>query len=1548
MWNSKLKNSIIGGVIAVALTGCLRADKQSAADVEALYGLGKTASFQVNNVNFEEGPVTFKTGWSIPVKNEYILMACLTDRITQDRLIGHKFRVETDSLIHKPVADRDGCIKWTEEVPFEFFGEERYLKFSRRIVGDGLHRGAQVIEFAIDPWRKSRESTHAEFVWLNHPDLIATQWMISDSSKVQAAQNAKFKHNLLVDNMTVELTQDKVAGQGIGLQMAMEMDPFVYLRQMTGEQQRHFFRQGKFNVTANIIGVNMGSTQDVNMMMTDIGSLDVKSVAMQDGKLHVTFPKFNLQYKNTNGNLVLALKVSADGISEGVLAPFTVLYRMGDFYEWLGKKTPLRIQDNNTHIKTTYDALLKTVPVNAVQINEARNRAGIKPLEAFQFDYFDIQYNSIKPGETATNRTINYNVRVCVTHPLRGNRKAEGETFLVSTDNRTEFEMVTDDKGCMGWLDEVNHYYYKPERYILNNIKIRHASGFNKSLKIALNPWDLFATFGKDLQKDPQVLKSIVDYEEWEKKYPNIPQKIESRLILADFQYTAIKFDYDIKEDLSLNVKKSVLLQLGPEVQRYSSMTQGRKAVEWLRDGIWLLKVAIHKDYLDPAQKGAVVENTESGPRYSVSGNEKISERHYISYQKKLVRVINGRIITPVTFEMEDLRLMRIRSNMLIQLEPIDETQLLLANWMKEVLDQRAYLDDRQRQDFEKFKEAIAGFISTHFGQDENKVDGDLEKYRYQINPKKMEVSEIYADESLSDDDKRLVGEEELKAKNQYIQDRKAIIDQFLSQIDSVKVREAIHTNDLEKLNDLLHDATRFQSRVAADGTLQTYPKDMIEVLANQGDDSKIPARVIPGSEAKVHFFVQEGNTPIDAGLLLAINDKFSMTEREMSNLRLNDFTVNPAAAFFDIDKIIEPLEVSGLRKRSFLGPVTFLMNGNGSQVRPTDTLDEVFCINNSCTAKDVTEQELREWTYSDSSSFLYKRFYNSVAHFFNKHVDDLIVCKDGGLIESQTFCGSTLPTKEVTVNGKKYFEFIGLDNIASREKKARSLMSNYVRLNGLDYVSLTNQKLQKVASDCPFPYYDESCLVDDNETKVIAAQDLLSGFDQVERSEKQRSWVSQQMAEDDPHLIYLRSGSSLDNDLTLMLPIDLYKHKTTREEVANFVKTGEASEAFEAKLCLYMAESYIRRLLENHVLIKDFVKNLRNELVGKCIGESFSPPRRGPGLIVFDRKLRVEQTKRFLFKGGKSMNVNISSSTGVDQKFSKDRKWSYDFMAIPRIGLSLFQSIPIVGNILNGSGFQISSGHSKGQSSGMSLNSGTYLVMQVATFDIEIQAYEQCLIMKYNSQALGESTNLQAFVNRHAKPLDVAFALNYGLFLCTGEVEQPRDPNDPSKLKPRAVRERYYYFTQHFTEGDMLDSGDLYNHPWLLMLRGRRDFNVFMAGINGFSNDINMYDMSGPIAHVKEYTWPIENLVTTYLDVQPTFPGIYTILDNEPADFPWGNDAPQDAFVAPLSLGIGLGAYQNSVTVDPDADADDESELKQLESNDPKLKGLVEPQGAE
>ncbi|MCB0386456.1 MAG: hypothetical protein KDD43_13770, partial [Bdellovibrionales bacterium] len=120
------------------------------------------------------------------------------------------------------------------------------------------------------------------------------------------------------------------------------------------------------------------------------------------------------------------------------------------------------------------------------------------------------------------------------------------------------------------------------------------------------------------------------------------------------------------------------------------------------------------------------------------------------------------------------------------------------------------------------------------------------------------------------------------------------------------------------------------------------------------------------------------------------------------------------------------------------------------------------------------------------------------------------------------------------------------------------------------------------------------------------------------------------------------------------------------------------------------------------------------------------------------------------------------------------------------------------------------------------------------------------------------------------------------GFMFCKGEVE----------TQPTAVRERYYYFTQHFTEGDQLDSSDLYNHPWLLGLRGVRDFHTFVALLKAVPYNWKLESV------INEEGWALQHMMNTYREVHPTFPGLYSILSNaeDKLEYPF-EDRPQNSF---------------------------------------------------
>lgn len=1668
------------------MTGCLQGDKK-AEDLKKTYGDENSATFLVPTIDIQSQPSDSLNGWAIPESKYYRFEACILNRATRDKVISQKFQVENDfGVVHRGETDTRGCLRWQEKMPFNFFGAPRYLEFTRTIRGSGIIKGFQKVRFALDPWKGTRGGDHLEWEYLNQPgspdnqSLIRPELLITgNETQVLTAMQSGWNHKLLVDGVQVYLQQEKVLKEGVELSMSLEMKPWVRLQKMDGTFYDHYFQKGKFTVYASVLGMNMGESSSVNASLTPM--LRAQSVKMINGQLMVKFEKFNLDVQNTSGNLAFALHVLPEGIDHGELVPYKAIYKMGDYANWLGKESPVIDHNNSETFDVKYDDVMGSLDVLDLKNKSDKYYAkmGYKKLEGYEFSRMDISYTSVLPGETATQRTIAYDVSVKVTQPILGGMAAENKRFLIKTDRYPEgfISDPTDHNGVIGWEDQVTHAYYEVEHFIRKPIFFQVISDdpdmrFEKRIDAAINPWDLFATFGKDLRYDKNAKRLLEEYEAWAAGDKTVPYKIPSRFNVDKFSYTAIKFDYQIDSDLSLEVKKSVLFKIDPEVQRYSSMVEGRK-IEWLRDGVWLMKVAIQKDYLDPAMKGSqIIRNCDGYPEYIEPGQKyyswvkgedgkercqsqvrnaedvseedasnqvlKVDERHFVTFQKRLVRVINGRINTPITLSMRDLRLMRIRSNLLVQLEPIDETKLGVANWLREKIDERAEIEARLRgmspkEYLDQAQEVFDSATNWFKGHQE-----EIEKDRERVQPKKEDVLKIYNNEELSDEQKYERGQRELEAKRDYWEQRKSIIDNFLRKLDSSKIRDAYSSNDREAINKELYRV--YESEDGLRDMLM--PLDMSKYA--EGGGSK---KSVYGDQVRQHYFWQEGNQPIDVGILNAINEEFNMEPEDLARLRLNDFTVESLGASFSLDLLVEPFEVSGLEKRTFIGPVTFLINSNASHIRPTDTLAEVFCRNNSCNENEITKRELKEWTYEGDKSFMYQRFYNSVRHFFDKDVDDLIICKMGGLIKDPTFCGPNQPFEPAkdkngqriyNRDGSPMFYFLGYEEIRSRRLDIASLMSNFLELYNLKYISLAQnpQPLQV------FDFNNPDCTVLNSHsgygkkrvrnTKCFVpfTKSSLTGVDRIQASgefldllnnhslvseDEESEWfsknytqlynamkVKESKVEESEQRQRLRDMRNQlekychgDNDpgrcqevrqeiagemsstkfkTRSFLDVEFeaaklrkewetslsdrrksFKQVVTHEDLLTFIKgvPGEGPKGdakLLAKFCTWMTSDLVTKLDRGGFLKEsgDEVRSLGQDILWKCI-EPGELTVDHPFLRV-DEKMRVIETGEFRFKGGKSMNINLGANTGIDQKSAVAEGPSWNLLKLVEstaevagaglgflaggpigagVGLLVGKMLPAVGGPL-GLSYSLKWDSGRGRSNGTSLNLGTYLVMQTATFDIQLESFERCVALRFDSIGLVENTSIvKSLAKLETKPQgdfpltpieeervkEQRNIFDTGMMLCSGEVETP----ERQGLPPKAIRERYYYFTQHFTEGDMLDAGDLYNHPWLLMLRGRRDFNVFMASLNQFAtNPRAYYDMSKnpmrwldnklsePITMVKEYEWPIENMIRTYLDVLPTFPGMYTALPNEPRDFPWGEQPPGRSFSERISTGMG------------------------------------------
>gem|GEM_PF-3640021 len=312
---------------------------------------------------------------------------------------------------------------------------------------------------------------------------------------------------------------------------------------------------------------------------------------------------------------------------------------------------------------------------------------------------------------------------------------------------------------------------------------------------------------------------------------------------------------------------------------------------------------------------------------------------------------------------------------------------------------------------------------------------------------------------------------------------------------------------------------------------------------------------------------------------------------------------------------------------------------------------------------------------------------------------------------------------------------------------------------------------------------------------------------------------------------------------------------------------------------------------------------------------------------LHIERKYKINETGRYYYLGGKSLNINLSQNIGISHSTSAGK--SHNFNPSKFIMSWLPKQLDLYG-------YSYSRNENLSASEGTSVSQGTFLVMQNAEFDVELKNYEQCMVVRWSEdlKALHRKTfydnmMIQAAHDSNLMVDDEKFLsqhmvdrLGEGLMVCSGVEEDT----------PIAVRETYYYFTQHFTEGDMQDRADIHNHPWLLSLRGVREYETFLAATHA-DHDVSERKAEKTFVHAHELIgmktmmesdkaaaqsknldgtsfedfdkykrngWPLTQLVRTYRKISPTFPGLYTQLSRQEYQvdqWPWTGSQAGDNF---------------------------------------------------
>lgn len=1502
-------------------------------------------------------PVPENADWKISSRANLSFKACLNDTLTNKPFRGQKFEIE-DMATGKRYfpdanddnkdgsSDRTGCIVWHEPLDFNPLSRKSgTLELKRKLVAPGVNAFG-VATFYADPWamatndrRNGGNSLQCGKDVTAPPDVIHA----SEPAKQKALlaggdDNEQDGAELSINDIHVNQRNRQIYADGRVVDYAITMRPLitVYDRSNTPKPLDLTSYGGKFAIFAHLVATDAGENQDEKAILT-MGAMSTTAKVEADGQIHTTL-RTNLEKTTSFGNVSLAIRVVPIGLFGGQLPlkSFEYIYELGDIRE-MGDKTGTPNPDCAHHNKEKCNMLAFLKDANNFKKFEALRLAYKK--EPLFFSTMKLRFVTIAvdPPETATRRTVTYSASTCITDTLTGAKVAKTPFYLEYVQDPSDKTppdkdfyqkqtLMTDDEGCLRWIAHVTHQYYKPETFILRTVKIKmigpkpvtiHSDPYaipvtefdkynpklkeiereirevpkdaklqdppkdqqkeaaGQELRFVLNPWDDKFTFGFDLRSgevNDQFLKEV-----YERPKP------ESRFFTGGYGYHTIRFLYDFDRYMQMQVKKTILLEVDPRVLRYSGIVNARKTTENLRDGIYLLKVGIQKNFLDPATPGLSIYMAPNAPMGTECLGKKdgnrvncfdrdsspealadVPKREYVTTKTALVRVVDGRLIKPIELTMRDLRLMRVRANFLIELETIDERNLAL----NEVI-QKYY-----RQDLEELQNQRDGYKCK---DDEKCYKEFKDTGNYPSGYERNETDKTSRKEATA-----------------------------------AKWKEVYKKLDQEYLKP--GSADNFKNQLAR-----------LPIGEDKPEDQKTPEQKEKEAVLKEQF---------GTDLLKALGKDFTQqTLPDCDRFDCEQFVENDGMHNYPEGDSRD----NGLRPRTFVGPVIFLSNAYSDAVRATDNLDEVCRQDNPFLLPwqrkkiDDPDDQLAAAKYNTRDNDRPK-----TGESIPPPEDELFAIQN----EPNSSVPETLP-RGVNPNGSEAPKFIAA---VPRENKSYIYSRYFNALSHLCYQSfdddlrddqyhIPHKGLKSIEHEIKQEYVDRM-------PKVAALPNFVAQYnmdfavlDADNAAEyKTNEGVTVQENTISPQDIATKMSSGFSSYWGLKLGDRSVRVQWRPEQVKDLLLN------FDTKTATQDQAEGVCHLMVNHVMSRmgQLVKQppyegwfssfsnawsgwvganypiehpdkFATDLYSFCIEKVRDPVT--PSIAV-DKKLRVFQTgPHYTFRGGLQMNLNVGNSFSVSRGNSRGGGADFTDLLNGLVGGAIGEVIggPVAARYGMLAGFAIKpysfkSSDSMSDSTGTSVSAQTYLASQIAKFEVELMEWEQCRILRLSPSLLnykvrlpfdvGPQFNAETMIgpdrkmqNTQGESLERLFSR--GIMVCSGKRVVEHGTG-------KKVPEDYYYFTQHFTEGDMLDQADLLNHPWLLSLRGDRDFGAFITAINA-QEDVTWKGYSkgmlGKELRVKA-DWPLDKLTETYKTITPSFPGIYTEVpeDETITPFPIGN----------------------------------------------------------
>jgi hypothetical protein len=301
--------------------------------------------------------------------------------------------------------------------------------------------------------------------------------------------------------------------------------------------------------------------------------------------------------------------------------------------------------------------------------------------------------------------------------------------------------------------------------------------------------------------------------------------------------------------------------------------------------------------------------------------------------------------------------------------------------------------------------------------------------------------------------------------------------------------------------------------------------------------------------------------------------------------------------------------------------------------------------------------------------------------------------------------------------------------------------------------------------------------------------------------------------------------GSSA-RDITGGAPIQI-----TRDSLLAAIggKTGMDAK-LAAQLCGYFFFTQPRTRVTGFDWTKvEFGTN--GQWVNNCIG--VIKEHGAEGVFSIDHRLRVLETAPVAFNHGRDdLQIKLGTQIGFYQVQTASKTWGAGFgtggivsqtakflmSAIGGTAMRIFSAV--VGGV--GIQYERTSTNSAMSQGGFGFELGHGLGVEQTDIDIPVTKSDECIVIRPKAsayQGLQSSTHMK-ILKLQLGDAQAETLMNRGLMLCAGKVNH----------ETRVAHERYYTLASFNQGGASSDPFDYRNLPWLLQMRGQRDFAAFLV----------------------------------------------------------------------------------------------------------------------